>query len=202
MDPDMVRQQEEEETASRQRGPVPPRPGIVVKPSGREEAFVLRAEPREGDRPSAATASETRARAQKPPPGWGAALRASFFATAVASLVLVAGIMAGVRLGLVAWQSLAIGLAGGYLLGWQAAVSGLRRRYELSFGKALRATAVPVILILLALVSAMATAALFIDISPEALSNGFLPSYWMTVAGGAFAGFLLAVVKMRNNLKR
>ncbi len=192
MDPDMVRQQEEAETATRQRGPAAARPA-AQSPHG-HNPFVLRADPRGGIRPP-------RPVRPKSAPGWGAALRGSFFCLIITALALVAGIMIGVKIGLVAWQSLGIGIAAGFLLGWQSAVAALRRRYQLSLTRALRATIVPTALILFALVLAMATAALFMDISPTALSDSFLPSYWITVGIGGLIGFVLATIRMHGNLR-
>ena len=186
MDPDMVRQQEEEEAAARLRGAVMAR-ASTAQP---ENPFARRADPRDALEPP------------KTAPGWGAALRASFLSLVVTALALIAGIMLGVKLGLVAWQSLAIGAVAGYLLGWQSAVAALRRRYQLSVGKAFRAPIVPTALILLALVLSMATAALFTDISPTALSDSFLPSYWITVGVGALVGFILAAIRLHGNLRR
>jgi hypothetical protein len=191
MDPDMVRQQEEAEAAARLRRAAMARASVGRPP---ESPFSAKVEARD----------DLARHVPEPPkatPGWGAALRASFFSLVVTALALIAGIMLGVKLGLVAWQSLAIGVVAGYLLGWQTAVAALRKRSAVSLGKALRAPLVPTALILFALVLSMATAALFTDISPTSLSSSFLPSYWITVAIGALIGFTLATIRMHGNLR-
>src|SRR5258708_4224478 len=132
MDPDMVRQQEEEEeAASRLRKFVGRPPAAPAK----EDAFVLRAEPRETYKAPAPAAAPAAA-APKRSPGWGAAVQATTYCVLFAILGLVGGIMLGVKLGLVSWQSLALGMSAGFLFGWRSAVAALRKRYTTGFTRA------------------------------------------------------------------
>jgi len=192
MDPDMVRQQEEAEAASRVRRPVV---ASTQSPAAalRDDLLALRADFEEDDfKPT-------------PPPvtplGWGGVLRATFFSLVLTGLGLIGGIMLGVKLALVAWQSLAIGSFAGFLLGWQAATTSLRKGQKVSFAQAFRAPLLPTLIILLALIASMAVAALFTDISPTAIAQRVLPSYWLIVAAGAVAGFILAAIRLRKVLQ-
>ncbi len=192
MDPDMVRQQEEAEAASRVRRPVMP---SAQSPAAalREDLLALRVDFEE-DNFEPAPLPVTRA-------GLGVVLRATFFCLMLTGSGLVGGIMLGVKLGLVAWQSLAIGSIAGLLLGWQAAAASLRGGSRVTFGQAFRAPLLPTLIILVALIASMAVAALFTDISPTAIAQGVLPSYWLIVAAGAVAGFILAAIRLRKALQ-
>jgi hypothetical protein len=194
MDPDMVRQQEEEESASRLRGVMTGRaPFFPPKP----DAFVLRAEPRELPKAPAPAAARP-----KRPPGWGAALQATLYCTVFAILGLIGGIMLGVKLGLVSWQSLALGMSAGFLFGWRSAVAALRRRYTTGFTRAYRASLVPALIIQLSLVGGLAIILPFAGASLETAHTSQLLTPWLISLGiGATVGFVLALPKMRGNLR-
>jgi hypothetical protein len=198
MDPDLVRQQEEAEAASRARRPLAagsrtPQPPIQPPPQP-DAPFLLRADPRDhlvASPPSA------------PPQflGWGAALRVTTSAFALTSLGLVAGILLGVKLGLISWQSFAIGAAAGLLLGWQSAFSSLRRRYKLGFASALRVPIIPIVIILVALIAGMAVAAFRLGLPASVLADYSQGSYWLNAGLVALIGFVFAVLRMRKALR-
>jgi hypothetical protein len=196
MDPDMVRQQEEAEAMSRMgksgaaQAANPPR-------AIQDDPIVLRAERRDGSgAPSAAPTS-----ASRPPRTWGPALRACFFCLLMAAVGLVGGIMLGVKLGLIPEQSLAIGAGIGFLLGWQAAITSLRRS-GLSFGRAIRVAFIPNAIILAALIGGVAAAALRMDIAARTISDYVSNGYWLSVGVAALIGYVLASAKMRRSLHR
>lgn len=197
MDPDMVRQQEEEEeeAAGRLRKIVTGRPpSAPVK----ENAFVLRAESRESFKAAAPAAAPI-----KPPPGWGAVLRATVYCLLFTILGLVGGILIGVQLGLVHWQFFALGMAAGFLSGWQSAVAVLRKRYKLGVVQAYRAPLVPAVIILLSLVAGLAVILPIITGASLATAQAsqLLVPWLFSLGVGAVAGFGLALPKMRANLR-
>ncbi|WP_125461891.1 MULTISPECIES: DUF4396 domain-containing protein [Rhodomicrobium] len=195
MDPDMVRQQEEAEAAARLRSPIMMMAAPADPPSTPpgDHAFTPRIEPREDYIPAEIVPEKTA-------PGWGAVLRATFYSLFLTGLGLMAGIMFGVKLGLVPWQSLLIGSAAGFLLGWLSAVGSLRKRYKLSFLEAYRAPLAPTGIILAALILSMAIASLFTDISPTAMTQRALPTYWVIVSIGGLIGYVAAAYRMRKSL--
>ena len=195
MDPDMVRQQEEEEAASRLRKFVMGRPPSAP---GQEDAFVLRAELREPSKAAAPAAIPV-----KRPPDWGAALRATLYCLFFTVLGLVGGILLGFKLGLVHWQCFALGMAVGFLSGWQSAVALLRKRYKLGVVQAYRAPLVPALIILLSLVGGLAVILPIVTESSLATAQAsqLLVPWLFSLGAGAVAGFILALPKMRANLR-
>jgi hypothetical protein len=199
MDPDMVRQQEEAEEESRLRrlAPLhmsPPRPALAPPaPAGSaEEPMVLRAEPR-GVMDAAPAPGKSAPRRV----GWFAAVRAGIYCLIMTTLGLLAGIMIGVRTGLFPSQSLAIGAGLGLLLGWQAVLASLRANAGLSFRRALLASLLPGVLMLMSLIGGMLAAAYFTGVTPETIAEGHLPSFWAIVAAGGLTGIVLAAMRMR-----
>ena len=195
MDPDMVRQQEEEETASGLRNFVMSRP---KGPAVREEAFVLRAEPREPFKAAPPIAAPANG-----PLRWGAAMRATLYCLLFTILGLIGGILIGMQLGLVNWQFFTLGMGAGFLSGWQAAVAVLRKRYRLGVVHAYRAPLVPALIILFSLVGGLAVILPVITGTTLATANaGQLLLPWLfSLATGAVVGLLLALPKMRANLR-
>jgi hypothetical protein len=207
MDPDMVRQQEEEEAAARLRAVIGAQAPFIRAGDKEEDKFILRAEPREPvpasapAAPMVKAAKATRAASPvKPMPGWGGALRATLLCILLTVVGLVGGIMVGVKLGLVSWQSLALGMAAGFLFGWQSAVASIRKRYGLGRIGALRAPLVPAVIVLLALVAALGLVLPFAGRAADGADTLFLP--WLISLGvGAAAGLVLALPKMRSGLR-
>ncbi|MGF1621548.1 MAG: hypothetical protein ACFCUR_13160 [Rhodomicrobiaceae bacterium] len=204
MDPDMVRQQEEAEEESRLRrlAPVhmpPPRPAPAppAPADSAKEPMVLRAEPR-------GIAEDAPASGKTAPPrvGWFAALRAGIYSLIMTTLGLLAGIMIGVRTGLFPSQSLAIGAGLGLLLGWQAVLVSLRANAGLSFRRALLASLLPGVLMLVSLIGGMLAAAYFTGVTPETIADGHLPSFWVIVGVGGLTGIILAAMRMRKVARR
>lgn len=195
MDPDMVRQQEEEEAASFLRGIIS---GRAPHSTPKQDAFVLRAEPRERHQAPPPMAAPR----PKREPGWGAALQATFYCVLFAILGLVGGIMLGVKLGLVSWQSLGLGMAAGFLFGWRSAVAALRKRYATGFTRAYRASLVPALIIQLSLVGGLAVILPFAGATLETANTSLLLKPWLiSLAIGAVVGFVLALPKLRGNLR-
>jgi hypothetical protein len=156
--------------------------------------FVLRADPRDHLIAAAPLAPPK-------PLGWGGAVRVSTSAFVLTSLGLVAGILLGVQLGLVSWQSFAIGAAAGYFLGWQSAFASLRRRYKLGFAEALRVPLVPTGMMLLALVAGMVVAAFRLGIPGAALTGDPQGSYWLNAGLVALVGLVLATLRLRKAMR-
>jgi hypothetical protein len=192
MDPDMVRQQEEEEAASRLRGVITGR--MPPPPPPKRDAFVLRAEPRERFREAAPAAEAAPARERRAP-GWGAAIRATAYCVFFAGVGLVGGIAVGANLGLVSWQSLAFGVAAGFLFGWRSAVAALRKYYAAGIAGAYRASLVPALIITMSLVGGFAGTAV------DAAHTSQLLRPWLGLFIGAAVGFALALPKLRTNLR-
>jgi Domain of unknown function (DUF4396) len=198
MDPDIVRQQEEEEAASRLRGIVT---GRTPPPPPRHDPFVLRAEPRA----TLKTPPPSHASAPRPrrPPGWGAALQATVYCTLSSVFGLIAGIVLGAQLGLLSWQSLALGVAAGFLLGWRAAVAVLRRHYANRLSRAYRAALVPALIITISLVGGLAIILPFAGASLAEAHSGALMKPWLiSLCVGAIVGLVLALPKMLHNIHR
>jgi hypothetical protein len=198
MDPDMVRQQEEEEAASRLRGVLSRRTSFS---SPRHDPFVMRAEPRNipiGPVPAQAPIIEPPKRV----PGWLAASQATFYCVLFGALGLIGGIMLGVKLGLVSWQSLGLGMLTGFVLGWRSAVGALRKRTTTGFTKAYRASLTPALIVLLCLVGGLAVILPFAGSSLDSAQTGQLLRPWLlSLSIGALVGFVLAVPKMHANLR-
>lgn len=199
MDPDMVRQQEEEEAASRQRGVFSRRTNFLQP---RHDPFVMRAEPQNipiGPVPDPAPIIQP---PSKRVPGWFAASQATSYCVLFGALGLIGGIMLGVKLGLVSWQSLALGMLSGFVIGWRSAVSALRKRYTTGFARAYRASLVPAVIVLLSLVGGLAVILPFAGSSLESAQTGQLLRPWLlSLTVGALVGFVLAVPKMHANLR-
>ncbi len=199
MDPDIVRQQEEEEDASRLRGIVTGR--MPPPPPPRQDPFVLRAEPRAALRTPPPPTPAAAPRPQRPP-GWGAALRATVYCALSSVFGLIAGIVFGAQLGLLSWQSLALGVAAGFLLGWRAAVAALRRHYANRMFRAYRAALVPALIVTISLVGGLAVILPFAGASLAEVHSGALMKPWLvSLCIGAMIGLVLALPKMLHNIR-
>jgi hypothetical protein len=205
MDPDMVRQQEEEEAASRLRKFATGRPPSAPP---KDDAFVLRADPRQPftnpRQPLKAAAPAPAAAAPaKRPPGWGAVLRATLYCLLFTILGLIGGILIGMQLGLVPWQYFTLGMVAGFVSGWQSAVAVLRKRYKLGVVQAYRAPLVPAMIMLASLVGGLAVMLPIITGSSLATAQWtqLLMPWLLSLGVGAAAGFVLALPKMRSNLR-
>jgi hypothetical protein len=196
MDPDMVRQQEEAEAASR-LGRSPAARAAIAPRNIQDEPIVLRGEPRGAGRTEAHEPSRPAAR-----PGWVTALRAAFWCLVMTAAGLIAGIMLGVKLGLIPEQKFAIGVGLGFLLGWQAAAASLRGGAAVSFGRALRAPILPTLTILVALIAGMFAAFHLTGLSPETIAQRDLPDFWLIVGAAGLIGFLLAAARLRKTIGR
>lgn len=193
MDPDMVRQQEEEETANRLRGSVKvhiaPRQPLIE-----EGPILLRADPQDTGTPPERLPGKAEV-------GWGTTLRAVFVCLLMTSLGLLGGIMFGIKFGLIPEQRLSIGAVAGFLLGWQAAAISLRRRGGVSLGRAMIAPLLPAAIILGAIIAAMVVAANLTGVSPVSIAGGLSGRYWLIVGAGALTGTALAAFRLRRALR-
>lgn len=197
MDPNLVRQQEEEEAASLLRNVFTGRaPFSPPKP----DPLVLRAEPRDIPKPPSFP-SPTAFDDSDSAPGWGAALQATLYSLLFVIIGLVGGIILGARLGLVSWQSLALGMIGGFLLGWRSAVAALGKRYAISTVRAYRASLIPTLIILCSLVGSFASILSLPGASSSAAGVNPLTPWLISLIIGAAVGFALALPKMFDNLR-
>ena len=202
MDPDMVRQQEEEEAASRLRRFAAARPPAAPP---KDDAFILRAEPREPFKAAApAKAAASAAIPARRPLAWGAATRATLYCLLFTIFGLIGGILIGMQLGLVPWQYFALGMIGGFASGLQSSVAVLRKRYKLSVGQAWRASLAPAVIVLTSLVGGLAVMLPVITGSSLATEHWtqLLTPWLLSLGVGAAAGLVLALPKMRANLPR
>jgi hypothetical protein len=123
MDPDMVRQQAEEEAASRvlhSRGA--PRPDIRIAPPLPAPVQFSKA------RFASGFEKMTPPPAPVMRPAWGMAFDIATSCAIVTAFGLLGGLMLAVKLQLVAWQGVGIGAAVGLALGWRLSSLTLLRR--------------------------------------------------------------------------
>ena len=213
MDPDMVRQQEEAEEEARRltlgiasaattAAPVldRPIPKVVAPKSDETETVLVHAHvpglppliPMKRKKKRAESPVDARARI-----GWFVALRVSLYALIMSALGLLGGIMVGVKLGLAAPQSLALGAGIGFLLGWQAAFVSLRANRDISFAWAMLISVWPAIIVLVMLIAAMVAGSHFTGIQPDSIAAGQIRAFWMIVGSGALLALLLSTVRTR-----
>jgi hypothetical protein len=194
MDPDMVRQQEEEEMASRPRGAMK-----VKMPAGRhtvsEKPIVLRAEPHPPKAPS---------RSFPKPSGitpWSV-VQTSVTGSVFAAIGLFGGIMLGVKIGLIPEQRMAIGAGAGFFLGWQSMVLSLHRMSEIALGRSMMVSIVPTALIVGGSIAGMAAAAHLTGMSQLTAVGDLSMRYWLIAGGAMLAGTFLAGVRLYRTLSR
>lgn len=195
MDPDMVRQQEEEEIASRLRGPMKVKMP-ASRPAFREQPIILRAEPPQ--------------RQQSLPPSPSALLGMTPWTaaqTAIAGSVMTAiglfgGIMLGVKTGLIPEQRLAIGAGAGFLLGWQSLVLSSRRSVKATVGRSMIACLMPAALILGTSIAGMIAAAHLTGIAEPASAKDYSMQYWLIAGASMMAGTIFAGVRLYKTFTR
>jgi hypothetical protein len=199
MDPDLVRQQAEEEAASRtlSRRDLPPDVRVEpVLPMGRVRAFGG-ADSRAPD-PHAGAAEVAAVVASA---GWRTALGIATSCVLGVTVGLVGGLMLGVKLQLVPSQGAVIGAAAGFLIAWQIGAAGLRRRATLSRWRAQGAGFRAAFLILVIMAAAMFVAPHYIGAAAAPNGPFEIGLFWKSVAAGAMIALLLGGVVVRGALR-
>jgi hypothetical protein len=196
MDPDLVRQQAEEEAASRllsrrelppemRREPVLPMGAHVAPPPPPP----LRAEPPAA--PAAASAPLVTA-------GWRTAVGVATTCMIATTVGLVGGMMTGVKLQLVPWQVAAVGTSTALLLGWQLSALALRRRGRMVWWRAYRVGFRTAFLMLFVMAGAMFVAPHYLGDGGTRPSAPFpISTFWKSVAAGAGLSILLGAMMLR-----
>ena len=194
MDPDLVRQQAEEEAASRllsrrelppemRREPVLPMGAHVAPPL----PAPLRAEP------PVAPASAPLVTA-----GWRTAIGVATTCMIATTVGLVGGMMLGVKLQLVPWQVAAVGTSTALLLGWQLSALALRRRGRMAWWRAYRVGFRTAFLVLFVMAGAMFVAPHYLGAGGTEPSAPFpISTFWKSVAAGAVVSILLGAMMLR-----
>jgi hypothetical protein len=196
MDPDLVRQQAEEEAASRllPRRELPPqmRREPVLPMGASLTASVsgpLRAEPPAA--PAAAPAPLVTA-------GWRTAIGVATTCMIGTTVGLVGGMMLGVKLQLVPWQVAAVGTSTALLLGWQLSALALRRRGRMVWWRAYRVGFRTAFLVLFVMAGAMFVAPHYLGAGGTGPSAPFpISTFWKSVAAGAVVSILLGAMMLR-----
>jgi hypothetical protein len=211
MDPDMVRQQEEAEEEARRltMNPAPVAVAAAAPPS--PPASAPRPAPRSEEPETVLTHVHIpglppvipvlRKKKRPAPPadtrsriGWSAALRASLYALIMTGLGLLVGIPVGVQLGFSPIQSLAVGAALGFLLGWRSAFASLRANKQISFGRAMLVSVSPALIVLAGLLAAFLIATHFTGATSNSMTN---LDFWIVVGSGALFTLLLSTARTR-----
>lgn len=197
MDPDMVRQQAEEEAASRiihSRGAPPPNlriePALPVPAQFSQSRFASGFE-----------------KMTPPPapvmiPGWGAALNIATSCAIAATFGLVGGLMLAVKLQLVAWQGVAIGASAGLALGWRLSSLALLRRGSYSRLQAHGAAFKMTLAVLAVMALGMFVLPHFVGPSTGANQPMDVMTFWKCVAAGGAASIFVGAAMLRRALRR
>lgn len=194
MDPDLVRQQAEEEMASRGGK----RRGSAGSNLRIEPVLPMGGPMRDLRAPVPPPRASINAAVRKPP-GWGAAMSIALSCTLGVVVGLVGGIMLGVKLQLVPWQSAAIGAAAGLLIGWRLASRLLTRR---GIPSGSRRAFLPAMLILAIAGTAMFAAPHFSAPAGGLAQSATAAGFWKAVAGGCVIAVLLGALAFRRILRR
>jgi hypothetical protein len=199
MDPDMVRQQAEEEAASRihaRRPPPPDRRIEPVLPMG--IAMQPRMAPRQGDvYPASVAAAPAIVTA-----GWRTALGIAATCVLGTTVGLIGGVMVGVKLQLVPWQGAAIGAAAGFVIASQVTAVALIQRGKLGRWRATGAGLRSSLVVLAIMAPAMFVLPHFIG-APVAPNAPFeIGLFWKSVAAGAMVALVVGGVVLRGALRQ
>ena len=199
MDPDLVRQQAEEEAASRIHSRREP-------PPVRIEPFLPMPTPMIDSRASVRKHSGTfhgglEATTAMVALGWRAAFGIAASCVLGTTVGLVGGLMVGVKLQLVPWQGVLIGASAGMLLGWRLGSLALMKRAAMTpmqaYGGAFRAA----FAIFLIMAAAMFIAPNFTGAMIEPYQPLDITLFWRTVAGGAAVALLFGAALIRRTLR-
>jgi hypothetical protein len=196
MDPDLVRQQAEEEAASRMLS------RRAMPPDMRVEPVLPMARPRETlGRPSLPVSLQhgnTEAAATVVAAGWRTALAISASCVLGVTVGLVGGLMLGVKLHLVPAQSAMIAGSAGAVMGWQLASGGLIRRGAVSRWRAYGAGFRTSLLVLAVMSGAMFVAPHYLGSAATPRAPFEIGVFWRSVAAGAMVALVLGGVVLRS----
>jgi hypothetical protein len=199
MDPDLVRQQAEEEAASRHLSRRDLPPGMRIEPV---LPLGVKIDPRRVALPGELYRAGMDAAATVVAAGWRTALGIAASCVLGTTVGLVGGIMVGVKLQLVPWQGAAIGAAAGFVIGWQVASVALVKRGGLGHWRAASAGFRATLLVLIIMAAAMFVLPHFIG-APVAPNAPFdIAVFWKSVAAGAMVAIILGGVVMRGALRQ
>jgi hypothetical protein len=198
MDPDLVRQQAEEEAAHRHlsRRDLPPDmrvEPVLPMPRAADARGAWAATPVYQSSSTTATAFAAA--------GWSMALGIAASCVLGVTVGLVGGIMLGVKLQLVPGQGALIGAAAGFFIGWQVVAGALVRHGSLTRWQAHSAGFRAALLILLIMAAAMFIAPHYVG-PPKAAKAAFdVAVFWKSVAAGAMLALILGGVVLRSAMR-
>jgi hypothetical protein len=198
MDPDLVKQQAEEEAASRVLS------RRAMPPDMRVEPVLPMARPRETlgkpGLPVSAQQGAAEGTAAIATAGWRTALGIAATCVLGATVGLVGGLMLGVKLHLVPSQSALIAAGGGMALGWQLVSGALIRRGGLSRWRAYGAAFRTSLLVLVVMGGAMFVAPHYLGAAATPKAPFEIGVFWRSVAAGAMVALVLGGVVLRSAL--
>ncbi len=193
MDLDLVRQQAEEEAASRLLSRCELSPAVRREPvlpmgtplAGPGATGALRVPGHDGTAAPLVTA------------GWRAAIGIATICVIATTFGLVGGLMLGVKLQLVPWQSAALGTSAGLLMGWQLSALAIRRSARLVWWRAYRVGFRTAFLVLFVMTGAMFVAPHFLASGAGANAAFAISTFWKSVGAGAGIAILLGAMMLR-----
>lgn len=196
MDPDLVRQQAEEEAASR----ILSRHGMP--PDMRVEPVLPMAKPREMPpvKPERAVAPHQAARAAPAIAmrSWRVGFGIAASCVLGSTVGLVGGVMLGVKLHLVPGQGALIASAAALVLGWQAASAGLIRRGGLGTLRAIGVGLRGSLVVLAVMSGAMFVAPHYLGAAASPKAPFEIGVFWRSIAAGAMVAMVLGGLVMRS----
>lgn len=201
MDPDLVRQQAEEEAASRMLARRTLTPDTRIEPV-LPMGSLLR-ETREAPQPAPSTyRAGVEAAAAVISAGWRTAVGIAASCVLASTVGLVGGVMLGVKLQLVPSQGAAAGAAAGFLIGWQVTSTALVRQATMPRWRALGVGFRASLVSLTVMAGAVFVAPHYLG-APGAPTVPFeMGVFWKSVAAGAMIAIVLAGVVVRGALDR
>jgi hypothetical protein len=198
MDPDLVRQQAEEEALSRRRGRHDVPPQLRVEP-----VLPMSGEPQQKKPPIWIDdmALRNRRASNVAMLGWGAALGIAASATLGTMVGIIGGMMLGVKLQLVPLQTVLIGTGAGLALGWQVGAFALVQRSGLGWWRAYSVGLRVVLVVFVVLAAAMFVLPHFAGSVPAPNAGFDIAVFWKSVAAGAAVALILGALAIRRALR-
>jgi hypothetical protein len=197
MDPDLVRQQAEEEAASRILSRREPPPDVRIEPILPMPAHMMASRPHQPKPTMAVYQGGLEAATAIASTGWRLAFGIAASCVLGTTVGLVGGMMAGVKMQLVPWQGALIGASAGLLLGWRLGSLALIKRRALgrmqAYGAAFRAA----FMIFLIMAAAMFVAPHFTGAAKGANQPLDASLFWRAVGGGALFALLFGAAIIR-----
>lgn len=199
MDPDMVRQQAEEEAASRIHARRPPPPDRRIEPV---LPMGTTMQPRMAPRHDEIDPASVKAASAMVTAGWRTAIGIAASCVLGTTVGLIGGVMVGVKLQLVPWQGAAIGAAAGFFIASKVTSVALIQRGGLGRWRAIGAGFRTSLVVLVIMVPAMFVLPHFIG-APVAPNAAFeIGLFWKSVAAGAMVALVLGGVSLRGALRQ